>query len=122
MNSLLKQSPTPDATTRRGRSTPEFGERSAMERLADSAAEISESEMMDLLDGSARDETVLAAIIARPYLTDAVIIRLLGLVSPALFDRLLARHPLPEKYRREVGKRRSGRPSWWSHGLLNIGR
>ncbi len=77
---------------------------------------------MGVLDDFPHNEAVHGAIIARPYLSEAVIVRLVALVSQALFNSLISRHPLPEKYRREVMKGRPGRPDWWACGLLNIGR
>ena len=78
--------------------------------------------LSSLLDDFPDNETVHAAIIARPYLSEAVIVRLVALVSQALSDSLISRHPLPERYRREVMNGRPGRPEWWARGLLNIGR
>lgn len=119
MNSLIRESSAPGAAGTESFKTETNGQ-SLLDRLTDAATEIPESQMMDLLDGYPHDETVHAAIIARRHLSDAVIVRLIGLVSPSLFDRLVACHPLPEKYRREIRKRRPGRPSWWTQGLLNI--
>ena len=122
MNSLFEDSSTPGAPARAESLAPGADVTSLIDRLADSAAEIPETQLMDILDDFRHDESVLAAIIARPYLSEAVIMRLVALVSPILRDSLISRHPLPEKYRREVIKRRPGRPKWWASGLLNIGR
>ena len=122
MNSLFEHSSTPGAPARADSLAPGANETSLIDRLADSAAEIPETQLMDILDDFRQDDSVHAAIIARPYLPEAVIMRLVALVSPILRDSLISRHPLPEKYRREVMKRRPGRPKWWASGLLNIGR
>ena len=122
MNSLFEDSSTPGAQGRTESLAPGANEASLIGRLADSAAEIPETQLMDILDDFPHHVSVHAAIIARPYLSEAVIMRLVALVSPILRDSLISRHPLPEKYRREVIKRRPGRPKWWASGLLNIGR
>lgn len=122
MNSLFEDSSTPGASARTESLAPGANEASLIDRLADNATEIPETQVMDILDEFPHNERVHTAIIARPYLSEAVIMRLVALVSPILRDSLISRHPLPEKYRREVMKRRPGRPKWWASGLLNIGR
>ena len=122
MNSLFEDSSTPGAPARAESLAPGANETSLIDRLADNATEIPETQVMDILDDFPHNERVHTAIIARPYLSEAVIMRLVALVSPILRDSLISRHPLPEKYRREVIKRRPGRPKWWASGLLNIGR
>jgi hypothetical protein len=122
MNTLFKNPSTPGAAALAENLAPGADKTPLIDRLADGAAEIPESQLMAILDEFPHDETVHTAIIARPYLSESVIVRLVALVSPALLDSLISRHPLPEKYRREVMKRRSGRPEWWTRGLLNFGR
>ena len=122
MTTLFKDSSTPGTTSPAEKVTPAEITPALIDRLANRAIEIPDSVFMDILDEFPHDETVHTTIIARPYLPEAVIVRLIGLVAPALFNSLVSRHPLPEKYRREVMKRRPGRPEWWVRGLLNIGR
>jgi hypothetical protein len=122
MNTLFKNPSTPGAAALAENLAPGADKTPLIDRLADSTAEIPEAQFMAILDEFPHDETVHTAIIARPYLSESVIVRLVALVSPALLDSLISRHPLPEKYRREVMKRRSGRPEWWTRGLLNFGR
>ena len=122
MNTVIKYSSTPGAAARAAGLVPEADETAVIGLLADSATKIPETKLMAILDDFPHDETVHTAIIARPYLSEVVIVRLVALVSPALFGSLVSRHPLPEKYRREVMKRRPRRPEWWARGLLNIGR
>ena len=125
MNTLLENSSTPGTPGARARAVslaPGANVTSLIDRLADGASEIPESQLMDILDEFPHHVSVHAAIIARPYLSEAVIMRLVALVSPTLRDSLISRHPLPEKYRREVMKRAPGRPQWWVGGLPNIGR
>ncbi len=125
MNTLLENSSTPGtpgALARAKSLAPGVNVTSLIDRLADGAGEFPETQLMDILDKFPHHVSVHAAIIARPYLSEAVIMRLVALVSPTLRDSLISRHPLPEKYRREVMKRRPGRPQWWVGGLLNIGR
>ena len=122
MNTLIKESSASGGAALEESLTPAADETSTVDRLADSATEIPEIQLMDILDDFPHNEKVHTAIIARPYLPEAVIVRLLALVSPDRLNNLIYRHPLPEKYRREIMKRRPGRPEWWARGLLNIGR
>ena len=121
MNSVFKDSPTWRGAALAESLAPGEIEPSLVDWLTDSTIEIPEAQLMGVLDDFPHDETVHGAIIARPYLSEAVIVRLVALVSQALFDSLISRHPLPERYRREVTKGRPGRPEWWARGLLNIG-
>ena len=122
MNTLIKELSTSGGGAPAKKSAPAAITPALIDRLANRANALPESQLMDILDDFPHDDTVHTAIIARPYLPEAVIVRLLSLVSPALFYSLVSRHPLPEKFRREVMKRRPGRPGWWSQALLNIGR
>jgi len=125
MNTLLNNSSTPGtpgALAGAESLAPGANVTSLIDRLADGASEFPETQLMDILDEFPHHVSVHAAIIARPYLSEAVIMRLVALVSQTLRDSLISRHPLPEKYRREVMKRGPGRPEWWVGGLLNIGR
>ena len=122
MNTVIKDSPTWHGATLVESFAPREIEPSLVDWLTDSTIEIPEAQLMGVLDDFPHNEAVHGAIIARPYLSEAVIVRLVALVSQALFNSLISRHPLPEKYRREVMKGRPGRPNWWACGLLNIGR
>lgn len=122
MNTLFKNPSTSNAAALAESLAPGADKTPLIDLLADSTAEIPDAQFMGILDEFPHNESVHAAIIARPYLSESVIVRLVALVSPALLDSLVSRHPLPEKYRREIMKRRPGRPEWWTRGLLNIGR
>ncbi len=122
MNSLFENLSTPDAQACAEKASPKADPASLIAGLADGASEISDTQLMGALDDFPHDQALHAAIIARFYLPDTVVMRLVALVSPDLADSLISRHPLPEKYRREVMKNRPSRPEWWSRGLLNIGR
>ncbi len=122
MNTVIKDSLSWHRATLVESLAPREIEPSLVDWLTDSTIEIPEAQLMGVLDDFPHNETVHGAIIARPYLSEAVIVRLVALVSQALFNSLISRHPLPEKYRREVMKGRPGRPDWWARGLLNIGR
>ena len=122
MNTVLKGSPAWRGAGLAENLAPGEIEQSLVNWLIDSTNEISEAQLMGALDEFSHNEKIHAAIIARPYLSEAVIARLVALVSQALFDILVSRHPLPERDRREVMKRRPGRPKWWSRGLLNFSR
>ena len=65
-------------------------EPSLFDWLTDNTIEIPEAQLMGVLDDFPHDETVHAAIIARPYLTEAVVVRLIALVSQALFESLIS--------------------------------
>ncbi|MDX1482937.1 MAG: hypothetical protein R3229_00530 [Alphaproteobacteria bacterium] len=97
-------------------------EASAIDQPDDDSAEAKEAQMMAALDADPRDESLHAAIIQQPYLSEAMVMKLAALVSPKLFERLISRHPVPATCRREVLKRRRGRPEWWTRGLLGMGR
>ena len=90
--------------------------------LDDPNAEISDTEIMAILDQNPHDEMIHAAIIKRRSLSEQVVARLVAVVSPAQFDILVSRHALPDGSRREVMKRRRGRPSWWNRVLLSYPR
>ena len=122
MNTVLKDLPTWRGAALGESLAPGEIEPSLVDWLTDSTIEIPEVQLMGVLDDFPHNKTVHAAIIARPYLSEGVIVRLIAQVSQVLFDSLISRHPLPEKYRREVMKGRPGRPGWWARGLLNIGR
>ena len=122
MNTVIKDSPSWHGATLVESLAAREIEPSLVDWLTDSTIEIPEAQLMGVLDDFPHNETVHEAIIARPYLSEAVIVRLVALVSQALFNSLISRHPLPEKYRREVMKGRPGRPDWWARGLLYIGR
>ena len=87
--------------------------------LNDPNFEISDTDLMAILDRNPYDEKVHAAIIKRASLSEQVVARLVTLVSPVQFDALASRHVLPEGSSREGMKRQRGRPSWWSRGLLD---
>ncbi len=83
--------------------------------LNDPNFEISDTDLMAILDRNPHDEKIHAAIIKRAYLSEQVVARLVNLVSPVQFDVLASRHVLPEGSTREGMKRQRGRPSWWNH-------
>ena len=120
MFSKLKRRFVPD-----GSSFPEGGAGSAgvaadgCERLEIRDADIPEAELMSILDRHPHAAAVHAAMIQRPNLPEAVIVRLAALLRPALIDTLVSRHPLPEMLRRDIAKRRRDRPDWWSRALFD---
>ena len=87
--------------------------------LNDPNLEISDTDLMAILDRNPHDEKVHAAIIRRAFLSEQVVARLVTLVSPVQFDALASRHVLPGGSAREGMKRQRGRPTWWNRGLLD---
>ncbi len=87
--------------------------------LNDPNLEISDTDLMAILDRNPHDEKIPAAIIKRAYLSEQVVARLVTLVSPVQFDALATRHVLPEGSGRGGMKSHRGRPSWWSRKLLD---
>ncbi len=88
-------------------------------RLEDRDSGISESALMRILDRHPQDPATHTAMIQRPSLPEAVVARLLALLSPALIPRLVSRHPLPQRLAGEAAKRGRGRPEWWHGALFN---
>lgn len=80
-----------------------------------------EADVLRILERSPYDESVHAEIIERPYLSDAILTRLVAIVSDSQLETLFARHPLPMQSRREVLKRLPTRPAWWRHKLFAVG-
>ena len=83
--------------------------------LNDPNLEISDTDLMAILDRNPYDELVHSAIIKRASLSEQVVARLVTLVSPVQFDALASRHVLPQGSRREGMKHHRRRPSWWNH-------
>jgi hypothetical protein len=98
--------------------TPALDRTESIARVGDHGTEMPESEVMAMLDSWPGDEEILAAVIARPFLGEATILRLAALAPPKLYDSLVSRHALPPGYRREITKRSRLRPGWWIDALL----
>jgi hypothetical protein len=94
-------------------------ERSPWSLRAAATCDDSETELLQVLERSPHDQAVHAGIIARPHLSNALMIRLIPLLSDGQLDALFARHPLPMESRREVLKRSPMRPPWWRQALLS---
>ena len=94
----------------------------ATRRLRDESAALPETLLSRLLDEFPGDQAILEAMIARPSLPSAIVLRLADLLDPAQRDRLLARHALPAGREREVHKRDRERPAWWTGHLTAMFR
>lgn len=88
-------------------------------RLEGRDSDISETALMWILDRHPYDLATHAGMIQRPSLPEAVVVRLLALLSPALVPRLASRHPLPQGFAGEAAKRGRDRPEWWSGALFH---
>ena len=95
---------------------------SATRQLRDTRAAMPETLLSRLLDDFPGDQAILDAMIARPSLPAAIVLRLIDLLDPSQRAHLLARHPVPAGMEREVHKRDSGRPAWWTGHLTAMFR
>ncbi len=95
---------------------------SAARQLRDAGAAVPETLLSRLLDDFPGDQTILEAMIARPSLPAAIVLRLTDLLDPAQRARLLTRHPVPAGMEREIHKRDRGRPAWWTGHLTAMFR
>jgi Uncharacterised protein conserved in bacteria (DUF2336) len=90
---------------------------SVTRQLRDESAALSETLLTRLLDDFPGDQAILEAMIARPNLPPAIVLRLVDLLDPLQRSRLLARHALPAGREREAEKRDRARPAWWTGHL-----
>lgn len=94
----------------------------AARQLRDESALLPETLLSRLLDDFPGDQAILEAMIARPSLPSAIVLRLADLLDPAQRTRLLSRHAIPAGREREAHKRDRGRPAWWTGHLTAMFR
>lgn len=94
----------------------------ATRQLRDKNTSLPETLLSRLLDDFPGDQAILEAMIARPSLPSAIVLRLADLLDPGQRDRLLTRHALPANSEREVHKRDRERPAWWTGHITSMFR